>query len=87
MNNWMLSTARAETTRTVLEGSGVPLPRFTRIEGVADREPYVAGDRFDPRNRRISITLLWADGPDRSRPIVSATAEPRAAGSGRRASR
>ncbi|HEY0326913.1 MAG TPA: flagellar motor protein MotB [Allosphingosinicella sp.] len=87
MNNWMLSTARAETTRTVLEGSGVPLPRFTRIEGVADREPYVAGDRFDPRNRRISITLLWADGQDRSRPIVSATAEPRAAGSGRRASR
>jgi len=82
MNNWMLSTARAESTRTVLEGSGVPLPRFTRIEGVADREPYVAGDRMDPRNRRISITLLWADGQDRSRPIVSASAQPAPAAGG-----
>ena len=83
MNNWMLSTARAETTRTVLEGSGVPLPRFSRIEGVADREPYVAGDRLDPRNRRISITLLWADGQDRARPIVSASAQPAGAGANR----
>ena len=55
-NNWMLSTARAEATRTVLESSGVSLDRFTRIEGVADREPFVP-DRLDPRNRRISISL------------------------------
>jgi chemotaxis protein MotB len=58
MNNWLLSTARAETTRTVLERSGVLLTRFSRIEGVADREPFVAGNKFDPRNRRISITLV-----------------------------
>lgn len=62
MNNWLLSTARAETTRTTLERSGVPLPRFTRIEGVSDREPFVPTDRLDPRNRRISITLAWANG-------------------------
>jgi chemotaxis protein MotB len=58
MNNWLLSTARAETTRTVLESSGVLLKRFSRIEGVADREPFVAGNALDPRNRRISITLV-----------------------------
>lgn len=58
MNNWLLSTARAETTRTVLERTGVLLTRFSRIEGVADREPFVAGDKLDPRNRRISITLV-----------------------------
>jgi chemotaxis protein MotB len=58
MNNWLLSTARAETTRTVLERSGVLLNRFSRIEGVADREPFVAGNALDPRNRRISITLV-----------------------------
>lgn len=62
MNNWLLSTARAETTRDVLERSGVSLGRFSRIEGVADREPYVAGDRLAPQNRRISITLAWAAG-------------------------
>ncbi|MDP3782017.1 MAG: flagellar motor protein MotB, partial [Sphingopyxis sp.] len=32
---------------------------FARIEGVADREPYVPSDRYEPRNRRISITLGW----------------------------
>jgi chemotaxis protein MotB len=66
MNNWMLSTARAETTRSVLERAGVTLDRFTRIEGVADREPFVP-DRLDPRNRRISISLA---------PVAGARAEP-----------
>jgi chemotaxis protein MotB len=72
MNNWLLSTARAETTRTALEGAGVMLPRFTRIEGVADREPFVPADRLDPRNRRISITLLGAG--DRAEKLASAGA-------------
>jgi chemotaxis protein MotB len=72
MNNWLLSTARAETTRTVLEQSGVSLGRFTRIEGVADREPYVAGDRLAPQNRRISVTLLWAQGTQPAPPRPAA---------------
>jgi chemotaxis protein MotB len=59
MNNWLLSTARAEATRQALLIAGVTSPRFARIEGVADREPYVPGDRLDPRNRRMSITLGW----------------------------
>lgn len=62
MNNWMLSTARAETTRATLHGSGVVLDRFARIEGVADRDPFVPQDRYDPRNRRMSITLAWRKG-------------------------
>jgi chemotaxis protein MotB len=36
--------------------------RFARIEGVADREPFIPQDRFDPRNRRMSITLRWMQG-------------------------
>ena len=62
MNNWMLSTARAEATRAALHQSSVALARFARIEGVADREPYVEADRYDPRNRRMSITLAWQGG-------------------------
>ena len=62
MNNWMLSTARAESTRATLNDSGIPGPRFSRIEGVAERDPYVPNDRYDPRNRRISITLAWREG-------------------------
>jgi chemotaxis protein MotB len=59
MNNWMLSTARAEATRRTLQFAGVPARAFFRIEGVADREPYTPDDIYDPRNRRISITLGW----------------------------
>jgi chemotaxis protein MotB len=60
MNNWKLSAERAEVTRSIFAQQGIGPERFYRIEGVADREPYIAKDRFDPRNRRMSITLGWA---------------------------
>ena len=63
-NNWRLSVDRAEVTRHYLEFRGIASDRFSRIEGVADREPYVPTDRFDPRNRRISITLGWRAAAD-----------------------
>lgn len=59
MNNWMLSTGRAEATRRRLALAGIPEARFSRIEGVADREPLVRDDATDPRNRRVAITLLY----------------------------
>ncbi|WP_174279828.1 flagellar motor protein MotB [Sphingomonas bacterium] len=59
MNNWMLSTGRAEATRRRLALGGLPEPRFARIEGVADREPMIAAHPGDPRNRRVAITLLY----------------------------
>ena len=62
MNNWMLSSGRAEATRRKLAASGVPGDRFERIEGVADREPMIAKDPADPRNRRVAITLLYRRG-------------------------
>tara|TARA_A100001391_G_scaffold7621_8_gene5006 strand:- start:24394 stop:25230 length:837 start_codon:yes stop_codon:yes gene_type:complete len=57
VNNWTLSAGRAEATRQALLREGVPQTRFRRIEGVADREPLIADDKTDPRNRRISITV------------------------------
>lgn len=60
MNNWRLSTERAEVTRMFLSGMRVSPERFMRIEGVADREPYNPKDPFDPRNRRMSIILAWS---------------------------
>ena len=62
MNNWMLSTGRAEATRRRLAVGGVPEQRFSRIEGVADREPLITDDPTDPRNRRVAITLLYREG-------------------------
>jgi chemotaxis protein MotB len=62
MNNWMLSSGRAEATRRRLAASGVAESHFERIEGVADREPMIAKDASDPRNRRVAITLLYRRG-------------------------
>jgi len=57
-NNWSLSAGRAEATRQALLRDGIAEDRFKRIEGVADRELLIPGDPTDPRNRRISITLM-----------------------------
>jgi chemotaxis protein MotB len=57
-NNWALSSSRAESTRQALAQDGVPSGRFARLEGVADTEPFITDDPFDPRNRRMSVTLL-----------------------------
>src|SRR5205085_12384769 len=61
-NNWTLPAARAESTRGTLETAGIPPARLARIEGVADRQPFVASDRYDPRDRRTAVTLGWRGG-------------------------
>ncbi len=60
-SNWSLSSARADATRRLLMGAGIDGGRFRRIEGVADTDPFVKNAPLDPRNRRISITLLYED--------------------------
>lgn len=59
INNWQISSARAEATRAHLVRSAISDSQFLRIEGVADREPYFPKNPYDPRNRRMSITLGW----------------------------
>jgi chemotaxis protein MotB len=61
-NNWSLSAGRADSTRQFLNSIGVDDSRFSRIEGVADSQPVNADNPADPRNRRISITVLYRDG-------------------------
>lgn len=60
-NNWTLSADRAEATRQALEKYGIPENRVARIEGVADTDPFNPKNKFDPRNRRMSITVLYQD--------------------------
>jgi len=57
-NNWALSAERAEETRKIIEKKGIPESRFAKIEGVSDTAPYNPNDPKDPRNRRISITVM-----------------------------
>ena len=60
-HNWSLSADRAEATRQILQKKGIKEERFKRIEGVADTDPFNPKDKFDPRNRRMSITVLNQD--------------------------
>ena len=60
-NNWSLSANRADSTRKFLNSIGVDESRFSRIEGVADSQPANPDNPADPRNRRISITVLYRD--------------------------
>jgi chemotaxis protein MotB len=57
-SNWSLSGDRAESTRRIMQSAGLQEGRFAKIEGVADTAPYIPGNPADPRNRRISITIL-----------------------------
>ena len=63
-NNWQISSARAEATRAYLVRAGIPQHQLVRIEGVADREPYMPGNPYDPKNRRMSVTLGWRTASD-----------------------
>ena len=75
MNNWLLSSARAEATRKALADAGIENARFARIDGVADREPYIPGDVYDPRNRRMSIILGWSGGSGTAQTVAEASEE------------
>jgi chemotaxis protein MotB len=61
MTNWELSTQRATEARRVLIESGTLEDQIYMIRGFADRKPRF-GDPADPRNRRISMLLLSAEG-------------------------
>jgi chemotaxis protein MotB len=75
-DNWSLSLDRADATRRMLVESGLGRQRIATVIGKADTEHLFPDHPLDPRNRRISITLLreqpavaptWARDRDRDR--------------------
>jgi chemotaxis protein MotB len=60
-SNWELSTERALSARKELESYGLNPNRLTRVAGYADTVPLIQEDPEDPRNRRISIILLFPE--------------------------
>ncbi len=61
-SNWELSTDRANSSRRALVEAGVPTSKFERVVGKAERDPLIAQNAFDPRNRRTSILILREAG-------------------------
>ena len=56
--NWELSSDRANAARRVLVENGVQASNVRNVVGRADTDPFIADNPADPKNRRISITLL-----------------------------
>ncbi len=57
-SDWSLSSARADASRSILEGSGVSANRVYQVAGKASSDPLYADDPLLPGNRRIAIVLL-----------------------------
>ena len=57
-DNWSLSLDRADATRRTLIAAGLDPGRIATVIGKADTEHRFLDNPLDPRNRRISITLL-----------------------------
>lgn len=56
--NWELSSARANSSRRVLESNDINPERVVSVVGMADRDPILPDDPKSPTNRRVSIVLL-----------------------------
>ena len=57
--NWELSTDRANSARQLMEVSGLWQDQIREVRGFADKFPMIENDPMDPRNRRISIVVLY----------------------------
>lgn len=59
--NWELATARASAARQEMERNGFNPDRIARVSGYAATQPLFPENPSDPRNRRISITVLFPE--------------------------
>lgn len=56
--NWELSTGRASEVRRMFENLGFDSDRVALVAGYASTRPLITENPKDPRNRRISLTIL-----------------------------
>ncbi|MBK1659950.1 flagellar motor protein MotB [Paracraurococcus ruber] len=76
--NWELSADRANNARRGLERAGLPPARIFRVEGKASAEPMLPDLPHDPRNRRITVTVLRAGVVAAARAAAARGAPPEA---------
>jgi chemotaxis protein MotB len=58
-SNWELATDRANAARRLLHAYGVRPEQVVEVRGFADQRPYNGKDRFDSRNRRVSVVVRF----------------------------
>ncbi|MEX2616590.1 MAG: flagellar motor protein MotB [Alphaproteobacteria bacterium] len=57
-SNWDLSIDRANAGRREMQRNGIPIGRFQKVAGMADKDPLFPDDPASPGNRRLVVTLL-----------------------------
>ncbi|PWB74596.1 flagellar motor protein MotB [candidate division GN15 bacterium] len=58
-SNWELSADRANAARQLMEVSGLHEGQVREVRGYADQFPMISGSPSDPRNRRVTILVLY----------------------------
>lgn len=57
--NWELSADRANSARQLMEVSGLHKNQVREVRGYADEFPMIESNPSDPRNRRVSILVIY----------------------------
>jgi chemotaxis protein MotB len=57
--NWELSSDRANSARALMEVSGLWDGQIREVRGFADQFPMIQNNPADPRNRRVTILVLY----------------------------
>lgn len=58
-SNWELSADRANSARQLMEVSGLYKGQVREVRGFADKFPMITDNPNDPRNRRVTIVVLY----------------------------
>jgi len=58
-SNWELSADRANAARQLMEVSGLHGGQVREVRGYSDQFPMISGSPSDPRNRRVTILVLY----------------------------
>jgi chemotaxis protein MotB len=69
--NWELSTARANSARSVMEDAGLRAGQMIEVRGLADTMPLDPKNRDSFKNRRVSILLPFEMIPKYAEPSES----------------
>jgi chemotaxis protein MotB len=58
-SNWELASDRANAARRLLHAYGVRPEQVVEVRGFADQRPFNVQDRYDARNRRVSVVVKF----------------------------
>jgi chemotaxis protein MotB len=58
-SNWELAADRANAARRLLHLYGLRTEQVVEVRGFADQRPFNEKDRFDARNRRVSVVVRF----------------------------